>query len=97
MNTDIENEIDLLDHQQISIEEKRQTLKKLEQYEQRQQMTLSMYASVTNIIPKLEDDSKTAGYIVDRKKILIDKFEFNSSEVSGYEVCHKIWKMIDIP
>ncbi|PKI51446.1 hypothetical protein CRG98_028157 [Punica granatum] len=92
----VTDEIDDLDCQRASIEDKKHILKKLEQYDLRQQMTLSMYASVTNIIPNLDDDSKIGGYIVDREKKVVDKFEFNSMEMPAYDARSKIWKMIDI-
>ncbi|KAG5550651.1 hypothetical protein RHGRI_015563 [Rhododendron griersonianum] len=61
INTVITNEIGDLEHQGVSVEERRLLLKKLEQEELRTQMKLSMYASVSSIIPNLEDHSKISG------------------------------------
>lgn len=58
------NEIDDLDGQKVSFEDQRQTIKKLEQDDLRAQMQLYMYASVTNIIPCLDDQSKISGSIL---------------------------------
>ncbi|KAI6678414.1 hypothetical protein NL676_039210 [Syzygium grande] len=78
----------------ISIEERKQALKKLEQHERREQMSLSMYASVTNIIPNLGDGSKISGYIVDREKRVVDRFEFDSTKMTAFDTCTNIWRMI---
>ncbi|XP_056159489.1 kinetochore protein SPC24 homolog isoform X1 [Syzygium oleosum] len=90
----VTNEINELDLSRISIEERKQALKKLEQHERREQMSLSMYASVTNIIPNLGDCSKISGYIVDREKRVVDRFEFDSTEMTAFDTCTNIWRMI---
>ncbi|KAI8557122.1 hypothetical protein RHMOL_Rhmol05G0310700 [Rhododendron molle] len=72
INTVITNEIGDLEHQGVSVEERRQLLKKLEQEELRTQMKLSMYASVSSIIPNLEDHSKISGQI-DKKMEFLGK------------------------
>ncbi|KAG8374447.1 hypothetical protein BUALT_Bualt11G0132900 [Buddleja alternifolia] len=84
----------LLEHQRDFIEEQRQTFKKLEQDELRAQMKLSMYASVTNIIPHLDDTSKISGHIVEMDKKEIEKFEFDPSNATAFYTCNNIWKMI---
>ncbi|THG12550.1 hypothetical protein TEA_000029 [Camellia sinensis var. sinensis] len=61
VNTVITNEISDLENQRASVEERREILRKLEQDEMRAQMKLSMYASVTNIIPNLHENSKISG------------------------------------
>ncbi|XP_062166294.1 kinetochore protein SPC24 homolog [Alnus glutinosa] len=90
----ISNEINDLDVQRISVQERRQTLKKLEQDELREQRMLSLYASVTNIIPNLDDNSRISGHIVDRDKKVVEKFEFDPRKIDSLDVCNGIWKMI---
>lgn len=90
----ISNEINDLEVQRIYVQERRQTLKKLEQDELREQRMLSLYASVTNIIPNLDDESRISGHIVDRDKKVVEKFEFDPKKVHSLDVCNGIWKMI---
>ncbi|CAA2969910.1 Hypothetical predicted protein [Olea europaea subsp. europaea] len=87
--------IDDLERQRDSIEERRKNLKKLEQDELRAQMKLSMFASVTNIIPNLDDPSKISGHIVDRDTKAVEKFEFDPTKLTAFETCNGIWKMIN--
>lgn len=84
-----------LEQQRISILGRKKNLQKLEQDELRAQMTLSMYASVTNIIPNLEDQSKISGYIVEKDKNAVEKFEFDPSKMTALDVCNEIWKIVD--
>ncbi|KAJ0475633.1 hypothetical protein HanRHA438_Chr13g0581861 [Helianthus annuus] len=86
-----------LEEQRSFIEERRQALKKLEHDEMKTQKKLSMYASVTKIIPDLNEQSKIYGHIVDKEKLVVEKFEFSSREVSDFDTCNAIWKMIDSP
>lgn len=90
----VTNEINDLERQRISIEERRQVLKKLELEEMRAQMKLSMYASVTNIIPNLDDESKISGHIVDKEKKVVEKFEFDPLMMTNFDTCSSIWKVI---
>ncbi|KAI3474365.1 hypothetical protein Pfo_029226 [Paulownia fortunei] len=90
------NEIEDLERQRVSGEEEMQTIKKFEQDELRAQMKLSMYASVTNIIPYLDDLSKISGHIVERDKKVVEKFEFDPSKVTAFDTCNNIWKMINL-
>ncbi|KAI3472826.1 hypothetical protein Pfo_029955 [Paulownia fortunei] len=90
------NEIEDLERQRVSGEEEMQTIKKFEQDELRAQMKLSMHASVTNIIPYLDDLSKISGHIVERDKKVVEKFEFDPSKVSAFDTCNNIWKMINL-
>ncbi|KAF5750789.1 hypothetical protein HS088_TW03G01129 [Tripterygium wilfordii] len=92
----ISNEINDLEHQRVSFEERKQNIKKLEQDELRAQRKLSMYASVTNTIPNLNDDSKISGHIVDRDKRVVEKFEFDPTKMSGFDTCQTIWKVINL-
>lgn len=90
----ITDQIKDLEEQRSSIEERRQVLKKLKQDEVKAQMTLSMYASVTRIIPDLNDKSKISGHIVDKEKKVVEKFELNSQEMGDFDACNASWKMI---
>ncbi|KAK9193579.1 hypothetical protein WN944_004276 [Citrus x changshan-huyou] len=92
----IANEINDLERERVAIEEQKQTLKKFKQDELKAEMKLSMYASVTNIIPNLDDQSKIAGYIVDRDKKVIDKFEYDPAKMAASDICHNIWKAINL-
>ncbi|XP_052209273.1 kinetochore protein SPC24 homolog, partial [Diospyros lotus] len=148
INTEIINEISVLERQRVSVEEERQTLKKLEQDELRAHnlvsilsvcigyiysikyilkssfgldgwnslktiifhpriqeisnflmsciMNLSMYASVTKIIPNLDDHSKISGHTVERDKKVVEKFEFNPEDATAFDTCNSIWKMISL-
>ncbi|RVW76475.1 hypothetical protein CK203_053332 [Vitis vinifera] len=64
MNTTIIYEINDLEHQRVSVEERNQIVTKLKQDDQRAESKLSMYASVTNIIPSLDDELKISGRIL---------------------------------
>ncbi|XP_031284858.1 kinetochore protein SPC24 homolog [Pistacia vera] len=92
----ISNEIKDLERQRIVIEEQKRACKKSEQGELRAQMKLSMYASVTNIIPNLDDQSKISGYIVDRDKNVIKKFKYDPAKQTTYDTCDNIWKTINL-
>ncbi|GMP93272.1 hypothetical protein CsSME_00043178 [Camellia sinensis var. sinensis] len=92
----ITNEISDLENQRASVEERREILRKLEQDEMRAQMKLSMYASVTNIIPNLHENSKISGYIVKRDRKAVEKFEFDPSEAIAFDTCNNIWNMISL-
>ncbi|KAH7845697.1 hypothetical protein Vadar_005014 [Vaccinium darrowii] len=88
-------EMDLL-QKEDSVDERRQLLKKLEQEEQRTQMKLSMYASVSSIIPNLDDHSKTSGHIVQRDKKVVKMFEFDPLKATAFDNCDSIWKMLGL-
>ncbi|WJX76742.1 hypothetical protein P8452_60125 [Trifolium repens] len=90
----ISNEFNDLEHQQISVREQKKKLLKIEQDKQRTRMLLSMYASVTNIVPNLDDQSKISGYIVEKEKDSVEKFEFDTSEMAILDVCNDMWKTI---
>ncbi|KAJ4962564.1 hypothetical protein NE237_022503 [Protea cynaroides] len=83
-----------LEQQRASIEERKQILKKTEKEELRAQRELSMYASVTKIIPDLADQIQVCGHIVDRDKKMVEKFEFDPTKASSLEICNGLWKMI---
>ncbi|KAM1597869.1 hypothetical protein PS2_032735 [Malus domestica] len=88
------NEISEFERQRISVREKKRNLKRHEQDEFWEQRKLSMYASVTNIIPNLENKSRDMGYIVDSNKKIVQKFEFDPTKMTASETCDSIWKMI---
>ncbi|XP_057801151.1 kinetochore protein SPC24 homolog [Salvia miltiorrhiza] len=92
---EIVNEIDDLEHKRETVEEQRRTMKKFEQDEVRAQMKLSMYASVTNTIPYLDNPSRISGHIVDREKKVVETFEFDPSTATTFDTCNSIWKMIN--
>ncbi|XP_076946444.1 kinetochore protein SPC24 homolog [Bidens hawaiensis] len=89
--TVITSQIKDLEEQTSFVEDRRQLLDKLQRDQIKTQMKLSMYASVTNIIPDLTRDSKISGHIVDKEKKAVEKFEFDSQEV---DTCNAIWKVI---
>lgn len=88
-------EINDLEHQRVSVEERNQIVMKLKQDDQRAESKLSMYASVMNIIPSLDDELKISGHIVERNKKVVEKFEFDPAKLSVFDACNRIWKMID--
>lgn len=90
------DEINELEQQSESIEERRKLLRKLEQEDLRREMKLSMYASVTNIVPNLDDQSTISGYIVEREKKRVEKFELDPVKQTTFETCTGIWKMINL-
>ncbi|XP_042485108.1 kinetochore protein SPC24 homolog isoform X2 [Macadamia integrifolia] len=92
----VSDEMSNLEHQRVSIEGRKQILKKREREELRAQMELSMYASVTKIIPDLADQNQISGHIVDRDKRMVKQFKFEPSKVSPFEMCNDLWKMINL-
>ncbi|CAK9319849.1 unnamed protein product [Citrullus colocynthis] len=72
-------------------------MKKLEQQGIWAQRKLSMYASVTDIIPNMDDQSKISGHIVDRNKRVVQEFEFDPTKMSSFDICNGIWNMINSP
>ncbi|KAL4312370.1 hypothetical protein GQ457_01G018990 [Hibiscus cannabinus] len=91
----IGNEIIELERQRVSIEEQKKKLRKFEQDKFKEQRKLSMYASITNIIPDMEDQSKISGNIVDRDKKAVKRFEFDPSKMTAFDACDSLWKMIN--
>ncbi|KAK1683429.1 hypothetical protein QYE76_044277 [Lolium multiflorum] len=92
VNTALSGELDNLDLQRASIEERKDAVKKKEKDLLKAQSTLSMCVSVTNIMPNFEDRDKISGYIVDKNKKKLDKFEFEKT-MPPVEICDKLWKM----
>lgn len=90
----IAGEINGLIREGDSIEDRRKCLKQLERNDSKEEMKLSLFASVTNVIPCLDDQSKTSGYIVQGDKFF-DRFCIDPKEMSELEPCNYIWKMIN--
>ncbi|XP_047067290.1 kinetochore protein SPC24 homolog [Lolium rigidum] len=88
----LSGELDNLDLQRASIEERKDAVKKKEKDLLKAQNTLSMCVSVTNIMPNFEDRDKISGYIVDKNKKKLHKFEFEKT-MPPVEICDKLWKM----
>lgn len=89
----VSDELDNLDRQRTSIEERKDAVKKKEKDMLKAQSMLSMCVSVTNIMPNFDDQEKISGYIVDKNMKKLDKFEFEKT-LSPVEICNKLWKMI---
>ncbi|XP_027929883.1 kinetochore protein SPC24 homolog [Vigna unguiculata] len=90
----IGEEFNDLEQQWISVQEQKKTLKKIEKTKLRAQMILSMYASVTNIVPDLGEQSKISGYIVDKDKDAVEKFDYDTSKMTDFDICNGVWKII---
>ncbi|WVZ85823.1 hypothetical protein U9M48_032691 [Paspalum notatum var. saurae] len=79
--------------EEVSIEERKDAVKKKEKDMQKTERMLSMCVSVTNIIPHFEDQDKVSGYIVDKDRKKLEKFEFEKT-VPPVEISNKLWKKI---
>jgi len=90
---ELHDELDNLDRQRTSIEERKDAVKKKKKDMQKAERTLSMCVSVTNIMPDFEDQEKISGYIVDKSRKKIEKFEFDKT-TPLIEICDKLWKKI---
>ncbi|GAB2222756.1 hypothetical protein Droror1_Dr00016880 [Drosera rotundifolia] len=86
--------IDLLDQQKLSIEERNRSLKKVQEEVDKAETKLSFYASVTNVIPDLQNQSRIAGQIVQRDKQAVERFDIDPTQTDQYDACNRIWKMI---
>ncbi|KHG02128.1 Chaperone DnaK [Gossypium arboreum] len=95
LQKEYQEELEKEQRQRVSIEERKKNLRKYEQDKLKEQRKLSMYASITNIIPDLEDQSRISGHIVDRDKKVIKKFEFDTSKMTAFDACDSLWKMIN--
>ncbi|XP_026439581.1 kinetochore protein SPC24 homolog [Papaver somniferum] len=92
----VSDKINDLEQQRVSIVEREQNLKKADKDEFREQRKLSMYASVTNIIPNMDIGTKISGHIVEREKRTVEMFEFETTDSSSsIEICNSLWKMIN--
>ncbi|XP_020270401.1 uncharacterized protein LOC109845550 [Asparagus officinalis] len=88
----IHEELDGLERQRVSIEEQKELVKKREKDLLRAQNLLSMCASVTNIIPILDDQTKISGFVVDRNMKRAEKFELDN-DLPSYETSNRLWEM----
>ncbi|MCL7030118.1 hypothetical protein MKW94_026391 [Papaver nudicaule] len=94
--TIVSDKINDLEQQRVSLEERERNLKKADEDEFREQRMLSMYASVTNIIPNRDVGTKVSGHIVKREKRTVELFEFETTNSSSsIEICNNLWKMIN--
>lgn len=91
----VDEQLSDLERQRVILENRRQTLHKCEKDEARAQRNLAMYASVTTIIPNLDDKTKIAGHIVKKDEKMVDQFEFDPTEASASDICNNLWRMID--
>ncbi|XP_043698518.1 kinetochore protein SPC24 homolog isoform X2 [Telopea speciosissima] len=66
----VSDEMSNLEHQRVSIEGRKQILKKRKKEELRAQMELSMYASVTKIIPDLTNETQISGRILFSEQLM---------------------------
>ncbi|XP_044966655.1 kinetochore protein SPC24 homolog [Hordeum vulgare subsp. vulgare] len=89
----VSDEVDDLDHQRTSIEERKDAVKKKEKDMLKAQSMLSMFVTVTKTIPNFEDQEKISGYTVDKNIKKLDNFEFEKT-MSSVKICDKLWKMI---
>ncbi|RZC70090.1 hypothetical protein C5167_033255 [Papaver somniferum] len=79
IHTIVSDKINELEQQRVSLEERERNLKKADKDEFREQKKLSMYASVTNIIPNMDIGTKISGHIVEREKRTVETFEFEAA------------------
>ncbi|XP_048600777.1 kinetochore protein SPC24 homolog [Brassica napus] len=91
----VAEELKDLNAQWAYVDEQRQSIKRKERDDLRAEKMLSMYASVTKVIPDVEDPSKISGYMVDREKKVIEKFQFETNKMTAYETCNSIWSIIN--
>jgi len=90
---EVHEELDGLEHQRTSMEERKELVKKREKDLLRAQNLLSMCASVTKIIPNLDDQTMISGFVVDRNKKRAEKFELETS-LPPYESSNRLWEMV---
>ncbi|XP_010464505.1 PREDICTED: uncharacterized protein LOC104745044 [Camelina sativa] len=91
----VADELNDLNAQLDSIAEHKNSTKRKARDNLRDEKKLSMYASVTQVIPDIDDPSKISGYMVDREKRVIEKFQFETNEMTAYETCNSIWSIIN--
>ncbi|XP_050237973.1 kinetochore protein SPC24 homolog [Mercurialis annua] len=96
VNTVTNNETAELERQRIFVKEQRKTVKKLEQEDLNAQRKLSMYASITNLLPVLDDPAKISFRIVDRDKKVAELFTFDETNTTPFDLCQSIWKTINL-
>eukprot|EP01018_Ginkgo_biloba_P017193 Gb_07102 [translate_table: standard] len=90
----IEDEMDSLEMQRVRIEGHKEALNKAKAEELRVQNEISLYASVTKIIPDLNEMEKAVGHLVDKEKRIVEKFEFDPTKTSEIEICNRLWGLV---
>ncbi|XP_010558382.1 PREDICTED: uncharacterized protein LOC104827057 [Tarenaya hassleriana] len=92
----ISDEINELNCHRALVDEQRLALKRKQQDDTRMEKMLSLYASITKVIPNFDDDaSKISGYIVDQDKRVMEKFEFGQTKMTAFEACNSVWEIIN--
>ncbi|KFK38274.1 hypothetical protein AALP_AA3G093100 [Arabis alpina] len=91
----VADELRDLNAQRTSIDEERESIKRKKRDDLRAEKKLSMYASVTKVIPDIGDPSKISGYMVDNEKRVIEKFQFETHKMTEYETCNSVWSIIN--
>lgn len=91
----IEDEMNRLELQRVNIENQKKVLKDAITEELRARSTISLYASITKIIPDLNEKERDKGYIVDRDRRIMERFEFDQTTMSNVEICNRLWNMGD--
>ncbi|XP_020593028.1 uncharacterized protein LOC110033401 [Phalaenopsis equestris] len=86
------DELGNLEKQRISFEERQKLMNQRENDVHKSQDTLSMCASVLGIIPDHTNKTKISGFIVERSKKKVEKFEFDPA-MPPFEVCDRLWKI----
>ncbi|XP_078166351.1 kinetochore protein SPC24 homolog [Carex rostrata] len=88
---DVTAKLEELDHQRISVEEKKNSNSQKEKNMIKSKKVLSMCASVANIVPNLYEQDKISGYILDKNKKRVETFEFESAD---FDACNQLWQML---
>lgn len=91
----IEDEMNRLELQRVNIEKHKKALKDAMTEDTRARSSISLYASITKIIPDLNEKDRDKGYIVDRDRSKMERFEFDQTTMSNIELCNRLWNMGD--
>ncbi|CAN8269533.1 unnamed protein product [Cochlearia groenlandica] len=92
----VSDELKDMSTQRNLIVEQRKSIKRKDRDDSRAEKKLSLYASVTKVIPDIDDDpSKISGYMVNSEKKVLEKFKFETNKMSAYEICNNIWSVIN--
>ncbi|XP_006652329.1 kinetochore protein SPC24 homolog [Oryza brachyantha] len=86
----VRQELDNLDSQRASIEQRKDAVRKKEKDMMKAQNMLSMCVSVTKIMPNFDDHDKISGYIVDKSMKKLERFEFDKM-TPPLDICDKLW------
>uniref|UniRef100_A0A0E0DET5 Uncharacterized protein n=1 Tax=Oryza meridionalis TaxID=40149 RepID=A0A0E0DET5_9ORYZ len=88
----VRDELDSLDSQRDSIEQRKEALRKMEKEMMKAQNMLSMCVSVTKIMPNFEDKDKISD-IVNKNMKKLERFEFDKT-TPPVDISNKLWKMV---